>query len=75
MKCHICEKKTSSFVDNKTNIVFLSLIEQLKNGGYLAIQTQFHDNNEENFKKWYYHQDVTHIVFFTPKTFKILSRL
>ena len=53
--------------------VFSSLVDKLNMGGYLAIQTQFHANEIEAFKKWYYHQDPTHIVFFTAKTFKVLS--
>jgi SAM-dependent methyltransferase len=52
--------------------VFESLLKRLKEGGYLALQTQFHPNNIEEFKKWYYHQDPTHIVFFTAKTFRVL---
>ena len=55
--------------------VFESLIEKLKEGGYLAIQTQFHPNDVEAFKKWYYHQDPTHIVFFTAKTFRVLCEM
>lgn len=54
-------------------VVFKSLVERLEKDGYLAIQTQFHTNDSEDFKKWYYHQDSTHIVFFTAKTFKVLS--
>jgi predicted TPR repeat methyltransferase len=54
--------------------VFSHLINLLNDDGYLAIQTQFHPNNEEAFKKWYYHQDPTHIVFFSPKTFEVLCR-
>jgi 2-polyprenyl-3-methyl-5-hydroxy-6-metoxy-1,4-benzoquinol methylase len=54
--------------------VFESLINRLEKGGYLAIQTQFHSNDIASFKKWYYHQDATHIVFFTAKTFEILVR-
>lgn len=54
--------------------VFASLLERLEEGGYLAIQTQFHPNDEEAFKQWYYHQDPTHIVFFTAHTFKALCR-
>lgn len=53
--------------------VFSSLINRLEVGGYLAIQTQFHSNEIEEFKKWYYHQDPTHIVFFRLKTFEILA--
>ena len=52
--------------------VFESLLGRLEKGGYLALQTQFHPNDVEAFKKWYYHQDPTHIVFFTARTFKIL---
>ncbi len=52
--------------------VFKALLERLEEGGYLAIQTQFHPNNVEKFKKWYYHQDPTHIVFFTARTFRAL---
>jgi len=55
--------------------VFESLIERLVEGGYLALQTQFHPNDVAAFKKWYYHQDPTHIVFFTAKTFKVLCEI
>jgi len=52
--------------------IFSHLVSLLNKGGYLALQTQFHPNTEEGFKKWYYHQDATHIVFFRAKTFEIL---
>ena len=52
--------------------VFESLLGRLEKGGFLALQTQFHPNDTEAFKKWYYHQDPTHIVFFTVQTFKTL---
>ncbi len=54
--------------------VFESLLGWLEKGGFLALQTQFHPNDVEAFKKWYYHQDPTHIVFFTAQTFKILCK-
>ena len=53
--------------------VFTSLSACLNSNGYLAIQTQFHPKDVALFKKWYYHKDPTHIVFFTPKTFKCLA--
>jgi len=56
-------------------VVFENLIQGLKKEGYLAIQTEFHPNNIDAFKKWYYHHDPTHIVFFTRKTFKILCEM
>ena len=52
--------------------VFENLLEKLNSGGYLVIQTEFHANNEEAFKKWWYPQDSTHIVFFRSKTFQVL---
>ncbi|HEY9189761.1 MAG TPA: class I SAM-dependent methyltransferase [Sulfurovum sp.] len=55
--------------------VFESLLERLEEGGYLALQTQFHPNDREAFQKWYYHQDPTHIVFFTVRTFEVLCRI
>ena len=55
--------------------IFEKLVGLLDKDGYLAIQTQFHTNDREVFKKWYYHHDSTHIVFFTVKTFKILAKL
>jgi hypothetical protein len=54
--------------------VFESLLDRLEEGGYLALQTQFHPNEVEAFKKWYYHQDPTHIVFFTAQTFSVLCK-
>ena len=55
--------------------VFKSLLDRLEEGGFLALQTQFHANDIEAFQKWYYHQDPTHIVFFTAKTFSVLSEI
>jgi len=59
---------------HQPRVVFSDLIERLHEGGYLAIQTQFHTNELPHFKTWYYHRDSTHIVFFTPKTFEILCK-
>lgn len=55
--------------------VFESLMGRLEKGCYLAIQTQFHANDKEVFKKWYYHQDPTHIVFYTKKSFEVLAKI
>jgi len=55
--------------------VFEDLLNRLEPGGYLAIQTQFHPNEAALFKKWYYHQDPTHIVFFRAKTFRVLAKM
>lgn len=55
--------------------VFVRLLSRLEQHGYLAIQTQFHPNNSDIFKRWYYHQDPTHIVFFRSQTFKVLCKI
>ena len=55
--------------------IFSKLLEMLEEGGYLALQTQFHPNDIAAFEKWYYHLDPTHIVFFTPQTFKVLCEI
>ena len=54
--------------------VFGELLELLKPGGYLAVRTEFHPREEEAFLAWYYPKDPTHIVFFTPETFRKLCR-
>ncbi len=60
---------------HQPRVVFESLLNRLEEGGYLALQTQFHPNDIEAFKKWYYHQDPTHIVFFTAQTFRVLCEI
>jgi 2-polyprenyl-3-methyl-5-hydroxy-6-metoxy-1,4-benzoquinol methylase len=54
------------------SMVFSTLLDRLKSGGYLAIQTEFHSNDSMSFKKWWYPQDTTHIVFFRAQTFRVL---
>ncbi|NOX15806.1 MAG: class I SAM-dependent methyltransferase [Epsilonproteobacteria bacterium] len=49
--------------------------KHLKKGGLIAIMTLFHDNNKENFLKWWYRRDPTHILFYTPKTFEVLAKM
>jgi len=55
--------------------VFEKLVSLLSPDGILALQTQFHPNDPEAFKKWYYHKDPTHIVFFTAETFHRLAQV
>ncbi len=55
--------------------VFAQLLEKLKSGGYLAIQTEFHSNEQVSFQQWWYPQDETHIIFFRAKTFRVLCKI
>ena len=57
---------------HQPSVVFESLLQRLNKGGYLAIQTEFHSNEQESFQKWWYPQDSTHIVFFRAQTFAVL---
>lgn len=54
------------------NFEILRLWDMLKSGGFLGIMTAFRPSKEE-FDKWYYKRDLTHVRFFTPKTFEYLS--
>lgn len=46
----------------------------LRQGGFLALMTQFHPTSQEAYLKWWYRRDPTHISFFTPKTFQVLAK-
>lgn len=43
------------------------LIDQVKDGGLLAIMTLFY-NKEIDYKKWWYKNDATHVVFYQLET-------
>lgn len=52
-------------------------IEQLKKhlngGGYMAVMTLFH-KGVENFPKWFYRRDPTHISFYSTRTFEWIAQ-
>lgn len=48
--------------------------QHLKPQGYLALMTQFHPDDENDYLNWWYRRDPTHISFFRPHTFDVLSR-
>ncbi|BBE30542.1 methyltransferase [Tepiditoga spiralis] len=54
---------------------YFNLFKNLLNKyGILAIMTSFHPKSVEDFHKWYYKKDSTHISFFTENTMKIISK-
>ncbi len=53
--------------------IFEFFSDHINRGGYLALMTQFHTNNAEDFKNWWYKNDPTHICFFRPHTFEVLA--
>jgi len=52
--------------------VFGELLTLLNPGGYLALRTEFRPRKDEDFLKWYYRMDPTHVVFFSPGTLRKL---
>jgi SAM-dependent methyltransferase len=50
-----------------------SLINSLNPHGYIVSMTQFPPLEDEEFLKWWYRRDITHISFFTPKSFEIMA--
>lgn len=66
---------TEVFEHLKDPIETMELLkDHLNSNGILAIMTLFHHNNEDHFKRWWYRRDLTHISFYTPKTFKYLAK-
>jgi 2-polyprenyl-3-methyl-5-hydroxy-6-metoxy-1,4-benzoquinol methylase len=49
------------------------LLSHLNKNGYLLLMTYFHPSNDEKFLNWFYIKDMTHIGFFTLKTFEYLA--
>jgi SAM-dependent methyltransferase len=47
----------------------------LRPGGYLAVMTQFHTNDIDDYLDWWYRADPTHICFYRPETFKKLANI
>ncbi len=54
--------------------VLKELLCHIKEGGYLLLMTIFHPSNDDEFFKWWYIRDVTHIGFFNLKTFEYLAK-
>ncbi len=51
---------------------FAALFKMLKRGGWLGIMTKL-VKNEHAFRQWHYIRDMTHICFYSRRTFEYLS--
>jgi len=51
-----------------------TLLSILKKNGKLILMTAVSPPTDEEFKKWWYIQDATHVVFYNEKTFDVISR-
>ena len=50
------------------------LVAMLNDGGVLGVMTSFRPK-QELFASWYYKNDLTHVRFFTPKTFEYIANM
>lgn len=53
--------------------VFKKLLLHVEKNGYILLMSAFHPDEKEEFLKWWYIRDITHIGFFNLRTFEYLS--
>lgn len=51
-----------------------TLVDLLKKDGLLAIQTSFKTDSNEAFLNWWYRRDLTHVSFYTYKSFQVIAK-
>ncbi|WP_373036735.1 class I SAM-dependent methyltransferase [Sulfurimonas sp.] len=68
----ICSTEVIEHLRNPLEIL-KELLSHLNKDGCLLLMTYFHHSDDENFLKWFYIKDVTHIGFFSMKTFEYLA--
>ena len=62
-----CCETIEHFVNPKKELDLM--VSLLKPGGWLGIKTNLFDFKPHSFDNWHYKRDLTHICFFTEKTF------
>nr|WP_321268574.1 class I SAM-dependent methyltransferase [uncultured Sulfurimonas sp.] len=68
----ICSTEVIEHLQNPLDVI-KKLLLHLNKDGYLLLMTYFHPSDDEKFLKWFYIKDVTHIGFFSIKTFEHLA--
>ncbi|WP_241761410.1 class I SAM-dependent methyltransferase [Sulfurimonas gotlandica] len=68
----ICSTEVIEHLNNPLDTL-KELLLHLNKDGYLLLMTYFHPSDDEKFLKWFYIKDVTHIGFFSLKTFEHLA--
>lgn len=56
-------------------VIFEFANKYLKTGGILSLMTLFAPKNQDEFYRWWYIRDLTHISFFSFETFKYLAKM
>lgn len=59
-------------LENPKDILSI-LTKHLNPHGIISLMTLFHTNKQEDFLKWWYRRDPTHITFFTPKSIEFMA--
>ncbi len=68
----ICSTEVIEHLDNPLETL-KEMLSHLNKDGYLLLMTYFHPSDDEKFLKWFYIKDMTHIGFFSTKTFEFLA--
>lgn len=53
--------------------IFELIYNILEDGAIFAFMTILHSNSDEDFNKWWYRRDKTHISFFSEKTLQVIA--
>ncbi len=74
-KCYDLITSTEVFEHLQNPMEILELLTNHTNeGGYIILMTKFPPNDDREFVNWWYRRDVTHISFFTPKSFEVMAK-
>jgi 2-polyprenyl-3-methyl-5-hydroxy-6-metoxy-1,4-benzoquinol methylase len=68
----ICSTEVIEHLANPLDTI-KELLLHLKKDGYLLFMTYFHPSDDKKFLNWFYTKDITHIGFFSIKTFEYLA--
>ena len=66
----VCTEVVEHFHRPKTEFDRLDVL--LRPGGYIAVMTCF-QTDDDKFENWHYRRDVTHVVFYREKTFRVIA--
>jgi SAM-dependent methyltransferase len=68
----VCSTEVIEHLANPLDTI-KELLSHLNEDGYLLLMTYFHPSDDDKFVKWFYIKDMTHIGFFSMKTFEFLA--
>lgn len=67
----LCVEVAEHFADPRAD--FLAMASRLRPGGFLVVHTSFAPEGEEDFTRWWYQEDPTHLSFYTPGSLRLLG--